>query len=152
MYRPRFVILLSVLWFAVGVSLAAQSAEFLDDLMFAEEATVGDAAILILLAAGRSGDEDPAAATRIARERGWLDEAAAPSDSLTLGTLSFLMMRATDMSGGLGYRVFPGPRYATRELDYLGLLRGYAAPNRRLSGTELLQVVGNVMNWLEAES
>jgi hypothetical protein len=72
------------------------------------------------------------------------------SGPVTLGEVSYLLMRAFDMRGGLLYSVAPGPRYAARELSFLGLVRGYAGPRRPVSGREVVQLLGDVAAWNEA--
>ena len=52
----------------------------------------------------------PAAAFEWAMNNGWLPKKAAPDDPIKLGSLSFLVMKAFNIKGGLLYRIFPGPR------------------------------------------
>jgi hypothetical protein len=44
------------------------------------------------------------------------------------------------------YRLFPGPRYAVRELAYLGLLHGKAHSGRYPSGQEAVQVLSSFLD------
>jgi outer membrane protein OmpA-like peptidoglycan-associated protein len=45
------------------------------------------------------------------------------------------------------YALFPGPRYAYRQLDYLGLLPGQRDPALTVSGERFLQILGRVLNY-----
>jgi hypothetical protein len=69
---------------------------------------------------------------------------------ITLGEYAFVLMKAFDIRGGIFYSIFPGPRYACRELAFLGLLDGKASPNRRLAGDEAVRVLGKVLEYREA--
>jgi hypothetical protein len=153
MTKARAVTGLFVLLLLIAPRVGAQSAEFLDDLMFAEEATFGQASVLVLMAAGitDAGEDEKLAAAAVV-ESDWAATERDAGAPITLGDYSYLIMTAFEIPGGLGYRLFDSPRYAARELDYLGLVRGYASPKRVLSGPDLLQILGNVVNWLEERS
>jgi hypothetical protein len=66
-------------------------------------------------------------------------------------------MAAFGIKGGIMYSLFPGPRYAYRELLHLKLIQGRADENFTLSGERLLQILGRVLQYtgedrrLEAE-
>jgi hypothetical protein len=68
-------------------------------------------------------------------------------DPVTLGEFSYLVMENLGIQGGLMYRMIPGPRYAARELEYLEFLLGSGAPNRALSGQEMLHVMGQALDF-----
>jgi hypothetical protein len=55
-------------------------------------------------------------------------------------------MKAFDEKGGLMYRLFPGPRYAVRELAYLGLVHGKAHSGRFPSGQEVVQILSSYLD------
>jgi hypothetical protein len=56
-------------------------------------------------------------------------------------------MRAFSIRGSSLYTLFPGPRYAYRQLDYLGLLPGLRDPALNVSGERLLQILGRVLDY-----
>ena len=58
-------------------------------------------------------------------------------------------MDAFDLPGGIMYRLFPGPRYATREIAYQGFIRGSTLPGRPVSGREVINILRRVMEWKE---
>jgi outer membrane protein OmpA-like peptidoglycan-associated protein len=55
------------------------------------------------------------------------------------------------MKGSFLYALFPGPRYAFRELDYLRLIPGRRDPALRVSGEELLLFLTMTAAYGEAE-
>ncbi len=68
---------------------------------------------------------------------------------LSLGDLSFMIMNAYDMKGGLMYRIFPGPRYAVRELRYRKILQGKAYSTMSVSGERAVRILGRVLEMEE---
>jgi hypothetical protein len=56
------------------------------------------------------------------------------------------------------YRLFPGPRYAYREMTRRGFIEGRAYPDFTVSGERFLQILGNILSHtgdaelLEAEA
>jgi hypothetical protein len=119
-------------------SLPAQTAAEMDALLETGAVSFGQAARFVLDAAGKL---DPKAGSAYvqARQRGWLRKTAYEDRPLATGELSFLVMKAFDLKGSFLYRLFPGPRYAFRELAYLGLLPGRQDPALPVSGEELVR-------------
>jgi hypothetical protein len=93
------------------------------------------------LAAAEIPDRDAGDAFTLARERGWLPEKAGPDSPIRLGELCFLLMKAFNMKGSFLYALFPGPRYAFRELDYLRLVPGRRDPALKVSGENFLRIL-----------
>ena len=60
-------------------------------------------------------------------------------------------MKAFNLGGGLMYTLFPGPRYAYRELTFLNLLSSKGGPYREVSGLEVVNTLSRVLNWKEGE-
>ncbi len=139
-----------VLLLAGAASLAAQSNQTVDRLLDEKPATFGDAAYVILSAVGFVPDnatgED---ATTAVAEKKLLSKTPLPTEPATLGQVCYLIMETQRIKGGLFYTLFPGPRYATRELASLGLLKGYTHPNRVVSGEEVMWILGAVLDWKE---
>ena len=54
------------------------------------------------------------------------------------------------MHGGIMYSILPGPRYATRELAFLGIISGPAKPGMSLSGERALRILEQVLHRKEA--
>jgi outer membrane protein OmpA-like peptidoglycan-associated protein len=131
-------------------SLHAQVAAEMDALLETPAINFVQASRFVLAAAdifqpeGYQADGHPAAFD-LARDRGWLPKKAIATSQVRLGELCLLVMRAFNMKGSVLYALFPGPRYAFRELDYLRMIPGRRDPARRVSGEELLRIVDLVM-------
>jgi hypothetical protein len=149
-FRPKRFHLLAVLLLAGAANLVAQSNQTIDRLLDEKPATFGDAASVILSAVGfvpenATGEE----ATVAVAEKKLLTKTPPPTELATLGQVCYLIMETQGIKGGLFYTLFPGPRYATRELASLGFLKGYTHPNRVVSGEEVMWILGAVLEWKE---
>jgi len=130
---------------------SAQSNDTIDRLLDERSATFGDAAYVVLTSVGLIPDDfTPEEAAAAVPLRGLMRRTPVAGAPVTLGQVCFLVMRAEGIPGGLLYTLFPGPRYAARELASLGLLKGNTHPGRTVSGEEVLWIVGAAMNWLGA--
>jgi hypothetical protein len=70
-----------------------------------------------------------------------------PNDAVTRGTLSVPIARALQIKGGLMMHLTgPNPRYATRELEYMGLYPS-SSPNQIFSGSEFVGIVGKLDDY-----
>jgi hypothetical protein len=122
-----------------------QTAEKLDAVLDTRRVSFGQAALIILPAAGilppDAGEE-----AAFARARDWLPRRAERDSPVKMGELSHLAMRSFGLSGGFMYALFPGPRYAYRALAWRRLLPPNADPGRFLSGEELLHVTGLLLS------
>jgi outer membrane protein OmpA-like peptidoglycan-associated protein len=137
-----------VLAFFTGGFLRAQTAGEMDTLLETREINFTQASYFVLTAAETAGEKaEYDAMYALAREKGWLSRKAAPETPIRLGELSYLIMKAFDMKGSFLYSLFPGPRYAFRELDYLKLLPGRRDPALRVSGEQLLWMLGQLLNY-----
>ena len=126
---------------------AAQSNLLIDRLLEQPRASFGAAAYLVLAA---SGALDPEATEQQAleslSEKGWKLRTPQAEEPIRLGELCFLIMKAFGEKGGLMYRLAPGPRYAVRELAYLGLVHGKVHSSRFPSGQEVVQILSGFLN------
>jgi hypothetical protein len=149
----KLILLLAIVLLAAAGNIWSQSNELLDTLF--EEATIslGQAAYLVLTAAGLvPEDTDPAEAATVLAGQGWIVPERSAEEPLTLGEYSHLLMQAFQLKGGLMYRIFPGPRYAGRELAYLQLIKGDTSPYRTFSGEEAIGILGRLLEWKEEQS
>jgi hypothetical protein len=126
---------------------AAQSNQLIDRLLGEPQASFGVAAYLVLAA---SEALDPEATEQQALdalgEKGWkLRVPQSTAEPIRLGEFCFLIMKAFEEKGGLMYRLFPGPRYAVRELAYLGLVHGKVHSRRFPSGQEVVQILSGYL-------
>jgi len=137
--------------FVAVLPLEAQSNTLIDALLDSPQAAFGDAVYLALSAAGivpETATPDDAVTALLARNRRFSGRSA--EGPITLGEYAFVLMKAFDIRGGILSSIFPGPRYACRELAFLGLLSGNASPNRRLAGEEAVRILGKVLEQWEA--
>jgi hypothetical protein len=149
----KLTLMMAVALLACAAQVGAQSNELLDALLEEQTTSFGQASYLVLTAAGRlSEGASPAEAALVVTAQGWKVPQKGADEPLTLGEYSFLLMQAFQMKGGLMYRIFPGPRYAGRELAYLRLIRGDTSPYRLLRGEEAIGILGRLLAWKEAQS
>ncbi len=143
--KIRICITAAAIFVAAGLSLSAQSNEAVDRLLDQKTATVADAAYLVLAASGIVKESAGADAVMAALAERKLLAGRAAGDPISLGEVSYLVMQTLGIPGGLFYAVFPGPRYAARELAYLRLIPGNAHPSRTVSGEEVMHILGGAL-------
>ncbi|MDR1277944.1 MAG: hypothetical protein LBK02_04270, partial [Treponema sp.] len=120
----------------------------MDELLDSREITWAQACRFVLPAAGALDENaGTGAAFAAAREKGWLPKGAAAEGLVNLGQLSFLIVQSFSIKSSFLYRLFPGPRYAYRQLDYLGLIPGLRDPGLKVSGDGLLHILGRVLSY-----
>lgn len=142
----RTIVLLFALA-AAGLCAFAQSNEFVDSLLESEEVTMGQAAYLVLVASDNLGeDADEARAFELLETFGWAPKGASAGASIRLKDYSYLLMRAFGLKGGLLYAVFPGPRYAYRQLAANLVIQGRSDPDMSLSGSMAVRMLGRVFD------
>ena len=86
-----------------------------------------------------------------AKARGWLPANTKASNTVNLKGLSFLIMQAFDIKGGLFYTLFKNSHYAYRILVYHNIIQGRADPLMNVSGELLLFTINRAM-YLGAKS
>ena len=137
------------LLFLAPAFLGAQTAAEMEAVLESPAVTYSQAAWFVYASAGSTmsieGVDFQAAFDR-AMSNGWLTKKAVPDDPITLGAVSFLMMKAFNIKGGLMYLIFPGPRYAFRAMVSRSLLQGSGDPAMTVSGERFLLILGNVLN------
>jgi len=132
--------------------LFAQFDEHIDVILKQENISFGQA-VYIVLVASEQCDENAgvAGALEKLRSNGWKIRIKGENDAITLGEYSYLLMKAFNIPGGLMYMMFPGPRYAVRELEYKQLLVENPSQGRTLSGEEAMTLLARVVSWKEEE-
>jgi hypothetical protein len=131
-----------------GGLLHGQTAAEMDVLLDSREITWAQACRFVLPAAGVLEDHTSAGtAFDTALHNGRLPTGAAADSPVTLGGLSFLIVESFAINGSLLYALFPGPRYAYRQLDYLGLIPGPKDPALPVSGEHLVQILGRLLEY-----
>ncbi len=160
MHKPflterHFPVALYILLIGLGIQgfLPAQSNALMDDFLAEESASFGKAVYFVMAAsAAITEDSSLEEAVDALGARGWLAKDKKPDEPITLGEYSLLIMKALDIRGGIMYRIFPRPRYAARELDYLGFIVGKSHPGRSISGEEALRMLGRILEWREEQT
>jgi hypothetical protein len=140
----RSIIIVLVLSLFPGFSLSAQSAGELDAVLDSPALTWGQTARLVLGAAGREGLSEAEAFAAL-QTMAKLPRRAAIDGEINLGSLSLVVMKAFDLSGGL-YRFFPTGHYAYRELVYLGIIQGRSDPGMKVPGERLFRILGRALD------
>jgi hypothetical protein len=147
-----FLTIVAIFLNGIHVPIQAQSNSLIDELLKEEKATFGKVAYLCLVAAklipDGAGVNDALAYLEKAKLGITIKKADEP---ILLGELAYIIMKVFKMSGGVMYSLIPGPHYACRELAYLGLITGRTSPYRNISGERALQIVSNVVNWMEEQ-
>jgi hypothetical protein len=143
----KTVFFLAVL-FALPLSapLYAQTAAELEGLLDIQTVSCGQAARFTLEAADIAGPQDAGQAFALAAERAWLPQKASAEKPITLAQLSFLMMKAFNLKGGMMFAIAPGPRYAYRSMISQSFIPGAADPAMTVSGERFLLILGNVLS------
>jgi len=148
MLKKPILIIMSFLVF-FSVSLYAQTAAELDKMLQTDVVTCAQASRFVL--AGASNDASAGktltaqAAFETAAANNWL-KGVNPEDPITLGKLSYLVMKAFELKGGLMYAIFPGPRYAYRSLSNRFWIQGTSDPAMTIDGQGFLLILGKVLS------
>jgi outer membrane protein OmpA-like peptidoglycan-associated protein len=142
-----FVLLVCSLSFS-----SAQVAGEMDILLETPQISFAQASRFTLVVANIIDEKtEPPAAYALALERGWLPKKAQADNLIRLDELCALVMEAFAIKGSFLYTWFPGPRYAFREMDYLRLIPGQRDPALRVSGEQLLQILGMAANYTKID-
>ena len=104
---------------------------------------------LLLLVDGTDPADDYQGRLRILKDRKLLAaDFYKPADvAVDRGTLAAAIAQVLHIRGGLTMRlVGPTPRYATKELEFLGIYPP-SSPNQTFSGTEFVGIIGRVEDY-----
>ncbi|MDR2717874.1 MAG: hypothetical protein LBB89_07420 [Treponema sp.] len=145
------VIFILIMLFPATGFLYAQTAAELEEILQIQTISYGQAARFVLEAADMASPKDTGAAFSFATERAWLSKKAAAEKPITLAELSFLIMKAFDIKGGMMYAILPGPRYAYRSMISRSFIQDAADPAMTVSGDRFLLILGNVLNYAGGE-
>ncbi len=138
--------LLVALLVSAVLPLSAQSNQLLDRLLDEPQALFGDVVSLTLAAANVVPDTaTPEEAVQALQRQDWKVKILPVDSPILLGDYAYLLMKAFKVSGGIFYSLFPGPRYACRELGYLKIIPSEARPFRSVSGAEAVRILGNML-------
>jgi len=131
----------------VGFRLSAQSNQVMDQLLQEPQATFGDV-VYLTMAAVKIVPETatPEQAIQALQQQNWKVKILSLDAPVSLGDYSYLLMKAFKVKGGIFYSLFPGPRYACRELGFLNVIPSDPRPLRSVSGEEAVRILGNMMS------
>lgn len=129
----------------------SQSNELIDTLLDEQSAGFGNTAYMVLSAASIIDESSTIQdAVDILSGDDWKNfEGKKTEDPVTLGEYSYMLMESFGIQGGIMYRLLPGPRYAVRELKYMGFVDDTDA-SKPVSGEEVIRILGYVLEWKEA--
>ena len=92
----------------------------------------------------------PADAVQKAVSAGWGPASRAPTASLDLKSYSYALFKALAFPPGLMFRIFPGPRYALRELVFRKIVPVTLPPDNQVSGEEAMRYLQAAQDWKAA--
>jgi len=146
----KALIICFIIFLLCAAILPAQTAAEMESILNSKAVNYGQAALFVIASAGNANNIiTQQAAFNMALTNGWIPKDAVINDPIKLGKLSFLIMEAFDMKGGLMYSILPGPRYAFRSLESRSVIQGIIDPGMTVSGEWFLRILGNVLNIAE---
>ena len=130
----------------------AQTNEFIDGLLAEKETTYGQVSYLVLVASENlNEDSDTARAFAQLRALGWAPWGAQADKKVDLASYASILMRAFGLRGGIMYSLFPGPRYAYREMVARQVIQGRSDPGLRVDGPSAIRMLGRVFDIIGAK-
>ncbi len=134
------------LFVACLTPLSSQSAEQLDTFFSQDNVSREAAAYAVSRSAGLIGaDEDLPDAIAALSDMGLDPDRFEPWESaIRMDEYSYLLMLAYDLNGGFMYSLFPGPRYAIRELRHEIVLSDTEDPSQLLPPHRAVRILERV--------
>ena len=135
------------LFFLIGglftANVAAQSNDRIDELLLQSTARLDSTAYIVLAAGGQIAESDsPDIAIEKARALGLISKEQSAESPVKLQDLSLMLMKGLGLKGGVMYSLFPGTRYAYKELNYRKVIDGHLGPLHTVSGEEVIRTLG----------
>lgn len=153
MKRRYFFLFFLIAGIFISGKVFAQSNAVIDKLLNEKTADFGRSAYMVLSAASLMSDSSD-----ISKTLGFLEKEQwkglskkKQNDNITLGEYSYLITKAFDIPGGIMYHLFPGPRYAVRELKYMGFVDNNSDPGALVSGDAVVRILGYVLDWKDGQ-
>jgi len=142
MNKKTFLLIFAIFFLIIPGYLQAQAAEELEAMLGTGVVSCEQAARYVL---GSAGTSFHGSAFDHAVSRGWIKKSKA-DDPVTLGKLSFLIMQAFKIKGGMMYSMIPSPRYAYRSMVSRNFIQGAADPAMTVNGDRFMIILGRVLN------
>lgn len=133
--------------FLLSTGIFAQNSEKITELINTEKTTYGQAAYLTAVFTGavnESATEEESLKALQAEK--FVSENKTADDYITLSELSYIALSVSGKKGGLFYTLFPGPRYALRELKAKGVLPPNADPSATVTGRDTIAVFNGCLS------
>lgn len=136
----KIVIVLSI--FFVAMTVHAQAADVISEILEADEVTFGQVCYLSAVQQGLIGDdasyEDAINSLYSKRQ---IPEVYYEDSVVPMANLAFIYARMWNVKGGLFFRIFHGaPRYAFKQLKADGVIASYINPTSIASGVDALNM------------
>lgn len=148
--KKNKLILFGFIMAYLPVFLFSQSNTVIDEMLDKEKAGFGRTSYMVFTAAGLLGDNATLEESlKYLDKLKWNMKNKESGEYITLGEYSYMLMKSFNLSGGIMYQIFPGPRYASRELFYLKFIDENRDPNRYVSGEEVIRILGRLLEWKE---
>ena len=138
---------IAVALFLTVAASFGQSAEKLDKILETEKATFGQATYLIQTALNDNSDKldfETAFERFKSENQNLIRDSVTAEDVIPVKTYAFLLMKAFDVKGGMMYRIYPCPRYAYRDLQYLAVIQDKNDPNAPMTGAAMLRIFSRI--------
>ncbi len=153
MKRNGFFLFFLMVFILSSSLLMAQSNTVIDTLLNEKHADLERTAYMVLSAASLIDENtDVSGAFAALKKEQWpVFEKKKAEDTLSYSEYSFLLMKAFSIPGGVMYHVLPGPRYALRELEFMGFIDKGTNPSKKISGDGVVRILGYVLDWKEGQ-
>ena len=140
MTEKKGIYLAGLLLLVTLAAAGAQSNDMIDQLLSQEVARFDTAAYLILSASGHIDESaSPAEAVEKLISMKLALKGQKPDGALTVDRMSYILMKAVGVKGGIMYTLLPGPHYAYRELGAVEAVETSGGPARKVSGQEVIR-------------
>lgn len=109
---------------------------------------------VLLLADGQDPSGDYATRVATLQQRGWLDAGFDEPENMAMqrGTLAKALSHLMDIRGGVMMHVTGrSPRYAARELAYMGIIQSDSTSNQVMSGLDYLAIISKSQDYMTTE-
>jgi hypothetical protein len=110
---------------------------------------------VLLLADGTDTSEGYDARVATLKQRGWLESGFDEPENMAMqrGTLAKALVHMMDVRGGVMMHLTGrSPRYAARELAYMGVIQPETTSNQVMSGLDYLAVISKSQDYMTTEA
>ncbi len=131
-----------VFCFLISLSVYAQSADVITEMLESEEATFGQVSYIAAVQKNLVGeDASYEAAVQALYDNGLIPNYEDPSAAIPLVDIAYIYSRLWEIKGGLMYRLTDGsPRYAFKQFQADGVLGKNQDPSDTVTGAKALSI------------